>query len=331
MSQPYFSIVIPVFNRETYIKSCIDSCLGQSFYDFEIVVVDDGSSDNTPNILNRIEDPRLKIIRHLENQGINAARFSGRNNSKGKWIIGLDSDWVLYPYSLQRLYDLTKSLDKSIIGVRARQILDTGFISPPFMPKKTVIDYKERIKYMELGGGYDVLGCYRREVLSSLNTYPERKGGAGNEFLQVLNLHQQGLILCVEDVLCKQFTDAPNSITRGNIKTRMYDLKKFASDMLWMYEEAMRLHGNALRQYGPNQYLNLCRKIALQYLYLGSRRQGFTFMLSYLRKKPLDLLGWTTLLMGLIGSDVILYGNAAKHNLRNYYLRRYKKMYSTKK
>jgi glycosyltransferase involved in cell wall biosynthesis len=331
MSQPYFSIVIPVYNRETYIRGCIDSCLNQSFSDFEIVVVDDGSSDNTLHVITQISDPRIRIIKHQENRGINAARYSGRSNSIGKWIVNLDSDWELFPISLQRLFELTCSLDRSIIGVRARQILDTGFISPPFIPKKPIIDYIGRIKYMEIGGGYDVLGCYRREVFERVITYPDRKGGSGTVFLEVLNLHQQGLMLHVEDVLCKQYTDAPNSVTRGNVKTRVKNLKKSAPDMLWMYEEAMRLHGEALRMYGPNQYLNLQKKIALQYFYLGKRGQGLETLMKYLRKKPFDLLTWATLCFGLVGPEIILYGNASRHLVRSIYLKRRKKSIDLKR
>ncbi len=301
------------------IRRCIDSCLNQLFQDYEVIVVDDGSTDITLDVLNQITNPRLIIVRHLVNQGINAARFTGRTNATGKWIVNLDSDWELFPFSLQRLYELTSSLDKSVIGVRARQIWDTGFISPPFLPKEPIIDYIGRIKYMEMGGGADVLGCYRREVFDRLISYPERRGGAGIEYLDILNLHQQGLMLHVDDILCKQYTDAPNSVTRGSMNIRINNLKKHAPDMLWMYEETMRLHGNALRKYSPNEFQKLYRNIALQYLYLGKRVPGLKTMLLYLRRKPFDVFTWATLCLGLVGPWFILYGNAIRHSLRSKY------------
>jgi glycosyltransferase involved in cell wall biosynthesis len=317
LKAPYFSILVTAYNRGMIIRRCIDSCLNQLFHDFEVIVVDDGSSDNTLEVLEQINDPRIKIIRHLENQGINAARLSGRLNAMGKWYVNLDSDWELFPYSLQRLHEITSSLDQNILGVRARQILDTGFISPPFLPEEPVIDYVGRLKYMEMGGSADVLGCYRKEAFHNLKAYPERKGGAGIEFLDILNLHQQGLMLHVEDILCKQYTDSPNSVTRGNMKIRTNNLKQFAPDMLWMYEETIRLHGSALQKYAPNELLRLSRNIALQNLYIGKRMQGLRTMLIYLRHKPFDLVTWITLFLGLVGPEFILYGNALRNSFRN--------------
>lgn len=316
MNQPYFSVTIPVYNRESFIKGCVESCLSQTFTDFEVVVVDDGSLDNTLNVLGQLKDIRLKIVKHSENRGINAARFSGIKNSTGKWIIGLDSDWELLPSGLQRLYNLTYSLDMSIVGIRARQIWDTGFISPPFVPKGPV-DYIGRIKYVEMVGGYDVLGCYRREMYDQLVTYPDRLGGDAGFFLDVLNIHQLGLMLYVEDVLCRQYSTALNSVTRGSMKTRVHNLKKFAPDTLWMFEEADRLHGDALKEYGPNQYLNLRRNIAVQCFYMGKKDQGLKMMLSYLRKKPFDYSAWIILCLGLMGQGYVLYGNAIRHFVRN--------------
>ena len=315
MIQPYFSIVIGVYNREGYIQRCIDSCLNQTFHDFEIIVVDDGSTDNTFKILSETKDSRLIMIQHAENRGISPARYTGIKNAKGKWLIGLDSDWELFPDCLQRFYDLTYSLeDKRIFVVRARQIWDTGCVTPSFIPKEP-IDYIGRIKWVEVEGGSDVLPCYRREIFDKVSFEPNRRGTL--EYLYNLNMAQQGLMLYIEDVLCKQHSDAPNSMTRGNLKSRVNNLKKSAPDMLWMYQETMRLHGAALKKYGPNQYLGLYRNIALQFFYIGRRRQGSKQMLHYLSKRPVDFISWIILILGLMGPGIVLFGNAMRHWLRS--------------
>jgi len=316
MDQPYFSIVIGVYNRESIIKRCIDSCLDQTFPDFEIVAVDDGSTDDTFEILNQISDPRLRIFKHPKNRGISPTRNTGINNAKGKWIVGVDSDWVLFPHSLQRFYELTRSLDKSIFVVRARQVWDTGRVAPSFIPKEP-IDYIGRIKWTEVEGGSDVLPCYRREVFDKVIFESDRRGTL--EYLYNLNMAQQGLMLYIDDVLCKQYSDAQNSVTRGNIKSRMNNLKRSAPDMLWMYEKTICLHGNALQKYGPNQFLSLHRNIALQFFYLGNRRKGIQFLKIYLLKKPFELKSWITLFLGLLGPKSILYGNAIRNSIRGYY------------
>lgn len=90
------SVVIPVFNQENYIEQCINSVLSQSYQDFEVVVIDDGSTDRTIEIVNNIarDDPRLKIYKSL-GKGAGAARNYGLKIAKGEAIHFLDSDdWV---------------------------------------------------------------------------------------------------------------------------------------------------------------------------------------------------------------------------------------------
>lgn len=95
------SVIIPAFNAEKYIKASIDSILMQTFKDFEIIVVDDGSTDNTKEILN----PYIKksLIRYIyrENRGPGAARNTGIRAARGKYICFLDADDVYLPLSIE--------------------------------------------------------------------------------------------------------------------------------------------------------------------------------------------------------------------------------------
>ena len=85
------SVILPVFNGEKYIKQAIDSVLKQSFGDFELIIVDDGSFDNTPNIINEYDDERIILVSQ-DNSGPGAARNSGLKIASGKYIMFLDSD-----------------------------------------------------------------------------------------------------------------------------------------------------------------------------------------------------------------------------------------------
>jgi glycosyltransferase involved in cell wall biosynthesis len=88
---PFFSIVIPLYNKEKYIKRAVDSVLEQDFDSFELIVVDDGSSDSSAKIASHSNDPRLRLVRK-ENQGEGLARNTGIDESIGKWIVFLDAD-----------------------------------------------------------------------------------------------------------------------------------------------------------------------------------------------------------------------------------------------
>lgn len=90
---PLFSIIVPVYNVEKYINKCVDSILSQTFEDFELILVDDGSPDNCPAICDNYaeKDSRVKVI-HKQNGGASSARNTGLCSEKGKYILFLDSD-----------------------------------------------------------------------------------------------------------------------------------------------------------------------------------------------------------------------------------------------
>jgi len=86
------SVVLPAFNRGHCIAAAIQSVLGQTYHDWELIVIDDGSSDDTGQVVSAFNDPRIKLVRHERNLGASAARNTGIRISNGKLIAFLDSD-----------------------------------------------------------------------------------------------------------------------------------------------------------------------------------------------------------------------------------------------
>lgn len=95
---PYF---IPAYNREKYIGDAIDSILAQTFTNYEILLIDDGSTDDTVAIMRSYTDPRLRIIMNEKNLGIPKTRNKGIENARGEYIAMLDSDDRAYPTRLK--------------------------------------------------------------------------------------------------------------------------------------------------------------------------------------------------------------------------------------
>lgn len=119
-SEPVFSVIIPTYNRAAHIEAAILSVLQQTFSDFEVLVIDDGSTDQTAEIVSLITDHRVKYIPQ-KNQERGAARNNGVRNSAGSIICFLDSDDVLLPDHLKTAYEAFE-------GKSAMKVFCTSFI-----------------------------------------------------------------------------------------------------------------------------------------------------------------------------------------------------------
>lgn len=128
------SVIIPVFNVENYLEECLDSIINQVLDDLEIICVNDGSTDNSLNILNnyQIKDSRIKII-NQENNGAASARNKGIAEAKGEYVYLMDSDDILELSALDELYQLAedKNLDLVIFKlINFKDGTDERYTSP---------------------------------------------------------------------------------------------------------------------------------------------------------------------------------------------------------
>ncbi|OGO23190.1 MAG: hypothetical protein A2144_11185 [Chloroflexi bacterium RBG_16_50_9] len=97
---PRVSVVMPTYNRAHFIAETVQSVLGQTFADFELIVVDDGSTDNTKEVIGSLKDPRIRYI-YQENRGVSAARNTGIRTASGEYIAFQDSDDIWLPQNLE--------------------------------------------------------------------------------------------------------------------------------------------------------------------------------------------------------------------------------------
>lgn len=111
------SVIVPIYKVEKYLPECIDSILKQSFHDFELILVDDGSPDSSGAICDEYaqKDNRIRVI-HQENGGVTSARRAGVKDASGEWICFVDGDDTIPECSLQTLYEGTKEDTDIVIG-----------------------------------------------------------------------------------------------------------------------------------------------------------------------------------------------------------------------
>lgn len=99
---PKVSIILPTYNRAHIIARAIKSILTQTFADFELIIVDDGSADNTEEIIKSLNDPRIRYIKHEKNLGLAASRNTGIRAARGEFIANQDSDDIWLPTKLEK-------------------------------------------------------------------------------------------------------------------------------------------------------------------------------------------------------------------------------------
>lgn len=202
---PKVSVIIPVYNVEKYVKQCIDSVINQTLKDIEIICIDDGSTDNCPQILDEYakQDKRIKVI-HKSNSGYGHSMNVGIDNATGEYIGIVESDdWIL-PDMYQILYN--KANEYNLDFVRSDYYLYWGKYNYQIQVHSNILnDYYNKILNKE---NIDLLwkcsianwtGIYKREFLNSNNIRHHESAGASYQdagfMIQTLSLSENVMII----------------------------------------------------------------------------------------------------------------------------------------
>jgi len=171
---PLVSIIMPACNAQEYIKEAIDSVLGQSYKNFELIVVDDGSTDKTRDIIAGFKSDKIKYS-YKENEGAASTRNVGIKNSKGKFIINLDPDDTMTPdFITKHLQEFEKHPEADLVYCNDRLIDTDGKLirvieRPEYTDRKPLIRDLFRCGYSMVPFGT----CIRRGVYDKIGFYDE--------------------------------------------------------------------------------------------------------------------------------------------------------------
>jgi len=311
--QVFFSIIIPMYNRVLTIRRCLDSALSQDFKDYEIIVVDDASEDDSIAVVETyLPNHHLKLVKSQENRGVCAARGLGIKHACGKWIMFIDSDDVFHPGAFETIYEETNKAPAEVSEVRFCYFCEAlGKVTPiPMMPQG-VFGFIEYLKwfeeYFKLGnkGNSDLLYCQRREIYNFISWPTDRQF----ETLYHLELASKIKMIMSRKVVGTMYDDAPERLTRS-IST-LPDEKSLAVDRDSANSNAKLLndYGKQLKQYCPSAYEILHSRVGRLYMQCGEKVKGCRYLLKYLRMHPISLTGWGMLVLGLIGPRMMNWGN----------------------
>ena len=218
------SIVTPCCNSEKYIADTIQSVFAQTCGDWEMILVNDGSTDGTRTILSEYErmDPRIRVI-DQENAGVAEARNRGVREAKGEWIAFLDSDDLWRPEKLEKQLSFAKAKHSSFTFTGSSFIDDEGNILSGSLAVPSTVRYEALLRQ-------NVISCssvlIRRELLFS---HPMKKGFWHEDFLCWAEILREGNVAAGLDEALLVYRMRSDSIS-GN--------KKKAAEMNWnMYRE----------------------------------------------------------------------------------------------
>ena len=148
-NMPKVSIKVPVYKAEQYLHRCVDSILSQSFTDWELILVDDGSPDRSGAICDEYaqRDTRIQVI-HKENGGVSSARNVALGRITGKWLTFVDSDDCLYPNALQRWVEVAEQNNLDLIQCHFNREYKEGQVASDEIEVLSAAQYADSEKYL---------------------------------------------------------------------------------------------------------------------------------------------------------------------------------------
>lgn len=217
------SIVIPVYNKAAYIGQCLESLLQQDFDDFEIVAVDDGSTDDSGRLCDEkaAQKARIRVI-HTENRGVTAARREGVEQARGEYIMFVDADDRLLPHAISTLYRtiVAQGADE-VIGTYQDQhgrCYDSGWRG--FMSCEPLVRNLLSIK-----NSFCVLWgiMFRKTLLDGCLNAPREIVEREDSLMQIKCLMKQPKVYFVADAVYLYSVDVPNERKENLAWIRIYD------------------------------------------------------------------------------------------------------------
>lgn len=297
-SPPKFSIIVPIYNVESFLKECIDSVLLQDFQDYELICINDGSTDNSLEVLRTFSDSRIKII-NQENQGLSCARNAGLDVAAGEYIWFIDSDDKIAEHSLSELKKLIDQKPYDLIFFNAKVFFDNKELEEKgwFEYKRSSIGEIQSVSFFEketINKSLIVSACcysFKREVYHNLRFIPDIYHEDNPFFIHLIFKNQNASCYILDKELflrrvrdnsimtskksLKHFLGYSTSIHelleykhRNNINNIYYD--KFLSNLIMgLFHISKQIDSNScefeLNKYKSFHGLSFKQKIALRF------------------------------------------------------------------
>ncbi|WP_051291354.1 glycosyltransferase family 2 protein [Pedobacter glucosidilyticus] len=265
MISPDITVFMAVYNGERYLQEAIDSILHQTFKNFELLIINDGSTDNSENIILQNKDPRIRLINNPKNQGLVITRNIGLQEAKGKYIAILDSDDIALPQRLEIQYNFMEShQDIAICGSKALQF--------NHLKEEVLIDVHtdylaERLIFGNVFVNSSII--LRREAALQVGGY--QNYSLGEDYDLALRISESYPIANLNEILVKYRIHQHNITLTENKALTQEELKIIKALYLRcsidVSEREIAIHHailhNRLKDYSTKDFLLLLRKLKI--------------------------------------------------------------------
>lgn len=272
--QPRFSVVIPTYNRAGALMRAICSVLKQTYPDYEILVVDDGSTDSTSEAMASVSDGRIRYLRQA-NRGRSAARNAGASAACGSYLVFLDSDDTVQPCWLETLWELTARPNVGIACVGVARFANGAAAQPQIALPLRLGPLYDGVSGLFLAGSFAVL----RSLFLEAGGYAEELNHSENTELALRLvphcLQQQLSVVSADKVLVNYYVD--NSLDSRSVE-----------DQLAGSEYILKHHGERYRRLSPRAYANRCSVAGVSAARLGRYELARQYLVRAIRAEPVN-------------------------------------------
>lgn len=175
----FFTVIIPLYNKEKYIENAIKSVLNQTFTDFNLLIINDFSTDKSVEIASKYISDTVEIIHHEKNAGLAAARNTGIKNSNSNYITYLDADDLWKPTFLESIFQLIQNFPEArIFGTNYEEVWDNIIKIPHNGSEILAIDFTGYINFFKINVKQGIYNhgsvCFHKEVFEKVRFYNEK-------------------------------------------------------------------------------------------------------------------------------------------------------------
>lgn len=249
------SIIIPVYNVEIYIRECLDSIINQTFTDFEVLLINDGSQDKSGSICDEYaeKDRRFRVF-HKENGGVSSARNIGLDNATGEWITFMDpDDYFIGDNAFEKLFS-NKLLDIQVVSFSMilGESIETGVKT--IQPETGFVNIRDNKKIVfELS--YACANLIRKDVIDNLRFDTRLTIGEDALFIREVLLKSSKILILEEAYYFYRIRkESATNPQKGYMKTFVADFIKLIETLIHKYKDSPNWDEDAFRKFKVDKF-----------------------------------------------------------------------------